>query len=133
MFEIQQQRAAGGKSKRKRELKEDLSMAVRSNEAVEVVPTLEPLPKWERVKEVLEVCLAAQKVLKIDFASMSGESQLGEHFWHSLRTALSVNMGDKLEPCLIATGMAFAEVAHSSSLQAFMASDVFECHAGSAE
>lgn len=133
MFEIQQQRAAGGKFKRKRELKEDLSMAVRSNEAVEVVPTLEPLPKWERVKEVLEVCLVAQNVLKITFVPVRGESHLGGHFWHSLGTALSVHMGDNLEALLIATGMAFAEVAHSSSLQALMASDVFQCHAGSAE
>lgn len=77
MFEIQQTRAAGGKSKRKRELKEDLSMAIRSNEAVEVVSTLEPLPKWERVKEVLKVCFVVEKILEVDFVSVSGESQLG--------------------------------------------------------
>ena len=53
-------------------------MAARSNEAVEVVPTLEPLPKWDRVKEVLKVCLVVHKVLKIDFVPVSGESQLGE-------------------------------------------------------
>ena len=60
MFEIQQARAAAAKSKRKRELREDLAMAARSNEAVEVVPNLEPLPKWALVQNILEVRLLQQ-------------------------------------------------------------------------
>ena len=54
VFEIQQARAAAAKGKRKRELREDLAMAARSNEAVEVVPSLEPLPKWALVQNILE-------------------------------------------------------------------------------
>lgn len=57
VFEIQQARLAGNKSKRKRELREDLAMATRSNEAVEVLPHLEPLPKWVLVQNILEVTI----------------------------------------------------------------------------
>ena len=49
VFEIQQARM--------RELREDIAMASRSNEAVEVVPNLEPLPKWALVQTILEVRL----------------------------------------------------------------------------
>ena len=55
VFEIQQARTAAAKGKRKRELREDIAMASRSNEAVEVVPNLEPLPKWALVQNILEV------------------------------------------------------------------------------
>ena len=55
VFEIQQARSAAAKGKRKRELREDIAMASRSNEAVEVVPNLEPLPKWALVQKILEV------------------------------------------------------------------------------
>ncbi len=58
VFEIQQARTAANKGKRKRELKEDINMATRSNEAVEVVPNLEPLPKWALVQNILEVSTA---------------------------------------------------------------------------
>ncbi len=81
MFEIQQSRAAGGKSKRKRELKEDLSMAARSNEAVEVVPTLEALPKWERVKEVLKVILQPRVGLRNTFVSCKQRISISGQAW----------------------------------------------------
>ena len=56
VFEIQQARTGAPKiGKRKRELREDIAMASRSNEAVEVVPNLEPLPKWALVQNILEV------------------------------------------------------------------------------
>ena len=55
VYEIRQAPTAGNKGKRKRELKEDLNMASHSNEAVEVVPSLEPLPKWALVQNILEV------------------------------------------------------------------------------
>ena len=57
VFEIQQARISAAKGKRKRELREDIAMASRSNEAVEVVPNLEPLPKWALVQTILEVRL----------------------------------------------------------------------------
>ena len=61
MFEIQQARTGAAKiGKRKRELREDIAMASRSNEAVEVVPNLEPLPKWALVQNILEVRLLQQ-------------------------------------------------------------------------
>ena len=55
VYEIRQAPTAGNKGKRKRELKEDFNMASHSNEAVEVVPSLEPLPKWALVQNILEV------------------------------------------------------------------------------
>ena len=61
VFEIQQARTAANKGKRKRELKEDINMATRSNEAVEVVPNLEPLPKWALVQNILEVSTARSR------------------------------------------------------------------------
>jgi len=45
----------GAFSKRKRELKEDIAMAKHTNDAVEIVPVLEPLPKWELVVHILTV------------------------------------------------------------------------------
>ena len=60
VYEIRQASTAANKGKRKRELKEDLSMASRSNEAVEVVPRLEPLPKWALVHNILEVRAVAR-------------------------------------------------------------------------
>ncbi len=59
VYEIRQAPTAGNKGKRKRELKEDINMASHSNEAVEVVPSLEPLPKWALVQNILEVSSAA--------------------------------------------------------------------------
>ena len=60
VYEIRQAPTAGNKGKRKRELKEDINMASHSNEAVEVVPSLEPLPKWALVQNILEVSAEAR-------------------------------------------------------------------------
>ena len=59
VYEVRQAPTAGNRGKRKRELKEDIAMAARSNEAVEVVPNLDPLPKWALVQNILEVCTAS--------------------------------------------------------------------------
>lgn len=58
MYELQQAaRSAGsGKNgKRKRVVSEDIADASASSEAVEVVAVLEPLPKWELVREIVQV------------------------------------------------------------------------------
>lgn len=59
VYEIRQAPTSGNKGKRKRELKEDINMASHSNEAVEVVPSLEPLPKRALVQNILEVSAEA--------------------------------------------------------------------------
>ena len=58
VYELQQaarSTGTGKNSKRKRVVSEDIADASASNEAVEVVPVLEPLPKWELVREIVQV------------------------------------------------------------------------------
>lgn len=58
VYELQQasrNAAAAKNGKRKRAVSKDIADAGASSEAVEVVPTLEPLPKWELVKEIVQV------------------------------------------------------------------------------
>ena len=58
VYELQQasrNAAAAKNGKRKRAVSKDIADAGASSEAVEVVPILEPLPKWELVKEIVQV------------------------------------------------------------------------------
>lgn len=73
VYELQQasRSAAMGKNgKRKRVVSKDIADAGTSNEAVEVVPTLEPLPKWELVKEIVQVRFCASPSMLSDFRAV---------------------------------------------------------------
>lgn len=59
MYELQQASKCGNASKngskRKRVVSKDIIDASRSSEAVEIIPILEPLPKWDLVTEIVQV------------------------------------------------------------------------------